>query len=45
MFKPDAAQQSAEDQLIEQLAEALYLIARQPDQNTYENRDRGVSNE
>jgi hypothetical protein len=45
MFAPDAAQLSAEDQLVEALAEALYAIARQEVKNKYEDNLQPVFNQ
>ena len=45
MFAPDVEQQSAEDQLVDSLAETLYVLARQVVKNEYEHELQTVSNE
>lgn len=45
MSSLDAIQIDAEDQLVEALAEALYMAARQEVENKYESNQQAVSNQ
>jgi len=45
MFAPDATKVDVEDQLVEMLAEAIYLVARQEVKNKYESIQQPISNQ